>query len=535
MTETYSQTRRTFLLQMACGTVTLIVTPVSYLTALTATQPERKSLTEGAAGGWSGPPGTARYRIEGLAKVMGEKIYARDFRARDIPGWPQQERMAMVLCATYADRPFLGLDLSILPPELQPEQVVDQERLDGDAINSSIFPNTSPQGRPPGFMVKKGNVPLFFGQPLALLIFRDATSYRHAYRLLQFNSSVALYGSPAVQPPVTTPYDPPTYLTRYVDGEGKETFSQVKDGPTTPYSTSTPQDREAASWRRKIQNEIATSGWKVFRSQCSTQVLDPMFMEPEAGLGWYDASDAGNPVLNLVLGTQATNGDIGDGLSLFSDPGCRFKVKTVRLTACYPGGGFGGRDTSPFSPLLMLAAVYAQGPVRMANDRFEQFQSGLKQLACEIEQTIALDGQGKFQALWTVQKMWSGGKNNYSEYVAELAAYCAGGGYVFPRVAVDATAQPTPGVIAGSMRGFGGPQAAFALETLLDEVAAEIGRDPIELRRLNALHEGDRTVTGAPLTEPMRIAEICDRARRNPLWVNRVDEKRRRSGNGHLY
>ena len=48
---------------------------------------------------WSGPPGKARYRIEGVAKVTGQKIYARDFRARDMAGWPQQERMAWVHAA----------------------------------------------------------------------------------------------------------------------------------------------------------------------------------------------------------------------------------------------------------------------------------------------------------------------------------------------------------------------------------------------------------------------------------------------------
>jgi hypothetical protein len=42
--------------------------------------------------GRMGPPGKARYRIDGVAKVTGEKIYARDFRARDTGGWPALER-----------------------------------------------------------------------------------------------------------------------------------------------------------------------------------------------------------------------------------------------------------------------------------------------------------------------------------------------------------------------------------------------------------------------------------------------------------
>jgi CO/xanthine dehydrogenase Mo-binding subunit len=533
MSEIYRPTRRRFLLQMAWGTVTLIVSPVPSLIRSAAARTRSEDATGGGADGWSGPPGTARYRIDGLTKVLGEKIYARDFRARDIPGWPQQERMAMVLRATYADRPFLGLDLSVLPPDLQPDRVVDQAQLDHDSI-TDIYPDSSPPGRPPGYMVENGQVPIYFGQPLALLIFRDAATYRRAYRKLQFNRDVTRYGTPAEPPPPAGPYLPTTYLTRYVDALGMETFSQTKDGYSDPYGPSA-VDLEAKGWRDKIRSEIAGSGWQVFRSQCSTQVLDPMFMEPESGLGWYDGSAKDSQALNLVLGTQSTNGDLSDALSMFGSTSCPFKIKLVKLTSCYPGGGFGGRDTSPFTSLLMLAAVYSRGPVRLANDRFAQFQSGLKQLGAEIEQTIAVDARGKFQALWTVQKMQAGGKNNYSQFVAELAGYCAGGGYVFPKVAVDATAQPTPGVVAGSMRGFGGPQAAFALETLVDEIAQRLGRDPIELRLANALHEQDHTITGAPLTEPIRIAEICERARSNPLWARRAAEKLRRSTAGRGY
>ncbi len=53
--------------------------------------------TSDFSSGWSGPPGKARYRIDGYAKVTGQKIYARDFRSRDMKGWPTAERSAYVL------------------------------------------------------------------------------------------------------------------------------------------------------------------------------------------------------------------------------------------------------------------------------------------------------------------------------------------------------------------------------------------------------------------------------------------------------
>ncbi len=83
MDDTSTLTRRTFL-KTASGVVALLVTPVSLLqsgcrsgerTSTPLLDPMRVDP------GWSGPPGIARYRIEGLAKVTGQKIYARDFRA----------------------------------------------------------------------------------------------------------------------------------------------------------------------------------------------------------------------------------------------------------------------------------------------------------------------------------------------------------------------------------------------------------------------------------------------------------------------
>ena len=99
------------------------------------------------------------------------------------------------------------------------------------------------------------------------------------------------------------------------------------------------------------------------------------------------------------MGTQSTNGDIATAGSetgaLFN--GSTFPVKTVQLYPCYPGGGFGGRDTSPFLALLAVAGVYAGRPVRIANDRFAQFQSGIKRNASTSEVTIAVDQSGKIR------------------------------------------------------------------------------------------------------------------------------------------
>ncbi|MEM7306268.1 MAG: molybdopterin cofactor-binding domain-containing protein [Planctomycetota bacterium] len=511
-------TRRT-VLKMAWGAVTVAVTPIPAMGWGRGRSPEPLAAQPG---GWSGGPGEARYRIDGLAKVLGHKIYARDFRSRDMPGWPDNERVAMVLHAAHTDRILERYDLSMLPDELRPMRTVDAADLARDQV-ADLFPDTSPKGWPPGFLAATGQQPLYLGQPVAILIFESADVYRRAHRLLQFRDDVVRYGSPVPPRPIEGPYPSPNYLT-YVDGE----FSRVKDGPTDPFDPKTPEDRQAVEWRAEIRSGLID--WRTDSGSRSTQRIVPMFMEPESGLGWLNGH-----TLRMVLGTQAPNGDVQDGLQLFAAEGCPIRVDEVELVSCYPGGGFGGRDVSPFTPTLMLAAAYADGPVRMAYDRFAQFQVGLTQIPARFEVELAGDDEHRFQALVSTVRMTAGGKNNYSQFVADLAGYSAGGAYFFPRAIVDASAEPSPDVVAGSMRGFGGVQAAFALETMVENYALSQRIDPIELRRRNALKEGDRTITGAPLTEPMRIAEICERAAANPLWVEREARARREENDGKLY
>jgi len=499
---------------------------------------------------WSAGPGKARFRIDGLAKVTGQKIYARDFRAIDMPGWPRAERMAMILRATQPGLVFAGLDLSRLDAaDARPLLTITQAPLPGfpwpqrdlAALNLQLpFPTEGADGIKQ-LLAPVGSAPQFYGQPVAILVFADANVYRRAKRALQFQPGVVKTGA-APPPPPAPParaYSPTTYLTRY-EAAGLAPFSQVQVGvesnPFAPDSQAQPYNTTAKALRERIDATLQPPGPGVLHvgGTYTTQVLDPMFMEPEAGLAWLDR--AGTGTLNLVLGTQATNGDAADSLTMFDGAGCPVQVKTVVLNSCYPGGGFGGRDVSTFPALLAVTAALADAPVRIAQDRYEQFQGGLKQLASSITQRIAVDAKtGQFLAFGSQQVLPAGGQNNYSQFVAMLAAYCGLSGYDIRQAYVDAIAQPSTGVVAGSMRGFGGPQASFAVETLVDEVAVALKRDPIALREGNALRQFDRTITGAPLAQTMTLREICRRARAHPLWRDREAVKARKAGEGIRY
>lgn len=509
--------------------------------AASMAQPEHPHLHAKAAPGWSGVPGKARYRIEGMRKVTGQKIYARDFRAKDMPRWPALERAAVILRADDATRLFMGINLNMLSADLQPLKIIEQADL--AALNLTLPFSNAPAlpDAPKQLLVAKGSAAQFYGQPVAILIFKDWLQCRAAKRVLQFNKSVVQYGASMPTPPtrLAKPYQPVNYLTRY-EAPGIAPFSQVQVGfesnPNLPNSAAQPYNETAKRLRTAVDASLADPAHRRFSGTYSTQVLDPMFMEPEAGLAWLDPASGGT--LNLVLGTQATNGDVSDITTMFANPQnpSTVPLKQVALYSCYPGGGFGGRDVSTFPALLAVTAALAGNqPVRIAQDRYEQFQSGLKQLASRITHALAVDKEGRFVAFKSHQVLPSGGNNNYSQFVAMLTAYCGLSGYNIPQAYVDAIAQPSLGVVAGSMRGFGGPQASFAVETLVDEAAVALGRDPIELREKNALKQFDRTITGAPLEQAMTLVEICRRAKAHPLWVQRTQVKIDKAKQGIAY
>src|SRR5580692_2142902 len=64
--------------------------------------------------GWN-PAATGAGRIDGVVKVTGAKLYAGDFRAADLPGWPAKTSHAMLLRVADATHIYAGLDLSALP------------------------------------------------------------------------------------------------------------------------------------------------------------------------------------------------------------------------------------------------------------------------------------------------------------------------------------------------------------------------------------------------------------------------------------
>jgi CO/xanthine dehydrogenase Mo-binding subunit len=186
----------------------------------------------------------------------------------------------------------------------------------------------------------------------------------------------------------------------------------------------------------------------------------------------------------------------------------------VRVIQTETGGAFGGKEDYPsiLAAHAALLAVKSGRTVKMVYDRMEDLAATTKRHPSRIRHRTALDKDGKLQAMDIDLATDGGAYSTLSSTVLSRATLHSPGPYVCPHVRVRAHAWATNTVPYGAFRGFGAPQAIFAIERHMDEIAAAIGMDPIELRRRNFLHDGDTTATEQVMREPVILDQLLDRA-----------------------
>lgn len=186
----------------------------------------------------------------------------------------------------------------------------------------------------------------------------------------------------------------------------------------------------------------------------------------------------------------------------------------VRVVQTETGGAFGGKEDYP-STLASHAALLAMKSghaVKMIYDRMEDLAATPKRHPSRIRHRTALDDNGKLLAMDIDIATDGGAYATLSSTVLSRATLHSPGPYVCPNVRVRSHAWATNTVPYGAFRGFGAPQAVFAVERHMDEIAAAIGMDPVELRRRNFLHDGDTTATQQQMREPVILDKLLDRA-----------------------
>ena len=167
----------------------------------------------------------------------------------------------------------------------------------------------------------------------------------------------------------------------------------------------------------------------------------------------------------------------------------------MRVTGATLGGGFGGKALL-IEPLVAAATLLLRRPVRLELTRNEDFRMTNPAPAAILDVRLGATRDGRLRGLEARLRFETGG---YAENSIEgIAAILIVGPYRWDAHEVVAYGVETNRVGTGAYRAPGAPQATFALEQLIDELAGRLDIDPIELRRRNLVGADDEMADGTP-------------------------------------
>jgi len=237
-----------------------------------------------------------------------------------------------------------------------------------------------------------------------------------------------------------------------------------------------------------------------------TAFVEHAYIEPEAGFAVPTATG-----MEVTACTQAPYMDREETARVLGVP-----EDAVRIIPSACGGGFGGKLDVSVQPLLAIAARKVNRPVRVIYSRAESMASTTKRHPATITASMEADAEGRFTAFTLDGAFNTGAYASWGATVANRVPVHASGPYRVPHVRNRTVAVYTNDTPAGAFRGFGVPQAAIATESLVDDLAEQLGLDRWEIRRRNAIGHGDVTPSGQVLHASAGLPQCLDALK--PDW-----------------
>lgn len=195
-------------------------------------------------------------------------------------------------------------------------------------------------------------------------------------------------------------------------------------------------------------------------------------------------------------------------------------LSKVRIVQATTGGGFGGKEDVP-SEICAFASLLAwktNRPVQMILTREEDLRRSSKRHPMTIGYKMGANGDGKILCAQVQVLADMGAYATLSPVVLYRSTVHATGPYQIPHVKVDTRGVYTNNMPSGAFRGFGAPEVTFAHESMVDELAAKLGMDPIQVRLMNGFRLGSQTATGQTLGESVGYEETVLRAKEACEW-----------------
>ncbi|MFJ2162110.1 molybdopterin-dependent oxidoreductase [Streptomyces sp. NPDC087856] len=178
----------------------------------------------------------------------------------------------------------------------------------------------------------------------------------------------------------------------------------------------------------------------------------------------------------------------------------------VRVVAGRVGGGFGGKQEMLVEDIVALAVLRLRRPVKLEYTRAEQFYGATTRHPFTIHVKAGARSTGQLTALQLRVVSNTGAYGNHGPAVMFHSVGESMAVYRAPHKKVDAFSVYTHTVPAGAFRGYGLGQVMFAVESALDELARQLGLDPLEFKAKNIIGPGEAMITPGGEEEDLHIA-----------------------------
>ncbi len=183
----------------------------------------------------------------------------------------------------------------------------------------------------------------------------------------------------------------------------------------------------------------------------------------------------------------------------------------IRVVQLPTGGGFGGKEEFPsiLAVHAALASIKTGQPVQLVYDRQEDIICSTKRHPAVIKYKSYLDQEGHILGRRIECKTDAGAYAGLSSVVLQRLILSASGVYNIDNLEVNGRAYATNKMVSGAFRGFGGPQAFFAIEMHMENIARRLNLDPWQFRQKHFLHQDDTSSTGGILKNDIRLDQMA--------------------------
>ena len=381
-------------------------------------------------------------------KLTGEAIYTADVR---LPGMLH----GAILRSPYAHARIIAVDAS------------QAAGLPG--VYAVLTPFDAPSGRVAPDMPILDTKARFVGDEVAAVAAEDEDTARQALRLIEVT------------------YEPLPFVTDPVEAMNPGA-PRVHDGSNLVGG------KPIALERGNVEEGFAQAD-RIFEDEFATQSHSGAALEPRAAVAAWEGERL--TVWKSSRGIHADRLSLSLSLSIPRD--------NVRVIGPHMGAGYGNKDESRLAAITALLARRAGRPVKIELSREEEFVAGRHRHATTTRLRVGVRHDGTITAVHATTIMDTGAYLSSGPGVIRRAGQGALYLYRCANARYDGYLVHTNQPSAGSYRALGAPQGHFALESLMDRVAEELGIDPLDFRLKN--HVGPEGQPGERVTPPTEVVD----------------------------